>query len=240
MDYLKLVLQWISSIAWPFVVLVLVLSYRRQLGSILSNLSGIAERVGKEPVDIALGEKFRMRFGDAVRKVEEQAERLLPKGTPGVDMPPYEVLRTPVGETPLPPNYSRPGKPLPPPPGFQEHFHTLAEISARAAILEAWTEVELAVQGLPQSRSRGGPPGSGVMLSPPLVVRQLAEDKIIDSGTFAIFEELRQLRNQAAHAPNFQPSAQHAKEYVDLALRLATRFRALPYSPVNDTPGERS
>lgn len=71
-------------------------------------------------------------------------------------------------------------------------------------------------------------------ISPPVLVRQLAENGIIDRDTFAIFEELRQLRNQASHTPQFQPSSEHAKEYVDLAFRLADRFRRIAYRPLSN------
>lgn len=146
MDWVKILLNWVASIAWPLVVVFVVLLYRKQLSSLFSNLSRIAERAGEERVEIEIGDKFKLTFGERIKKLEEETERLKPVGTPGVDTPPFEPARV-ADATPLPPNYR--GKPLPPPPGFIEHSYTLAEISPRAAILEAWREVELAVEGLP-------------------------------------------------------------------------------------------
>src|SRR5205809_980132 len=64
MNVVKMILDWTASIAWPFVALCIALLYRKQINSLLVNVSGIVERVSKQPVEIALGEKFKLVFGE--------------------------------------------------------------------------------------------------------------------------------------------------------------------------------
>ena len=225
--------EWVRIIfSWPLVALFVVLLYRKELKSLLSNVSGIAERARKEKVKIEIGNKFKIIFGETIKKIEEEVNRLKPVGTPGVDIPmpagdgQLVIVKEPtraIRPTPLPPNY------------YREHLYRLVDILPRAAILEAWREVELAVEEvatlseirvtktIEEVRS-AEPPDDHV--SPPVLTRYLVERQVIDIDTFTIFEELRQLRNQASHVPDFQPLPENAKEYVDIALRLVDRLHS--------------
>jgi hypothetical protein len=229
MEMTKVLLNWIAAVSWPLIALTVLVVFRNQLGSLLSNVSGIAERIHKQPVEIALGEQFKLIFRESLMNVEQQAKELIPKGTPGVDLPPDGGAKVHTPETrgssmdaPLPSNY-------------QVNLDRLAEILPRAAIIEAWREVELAIEhaaiseGLTTPRSLAGTTHSeypGVQASPAVLARLLFEKHVIDEATLSVLEQLRQLRNQASHLPNFQPSVDDAKEYVRLALALAFRIHS--------------
>lgn len=143
----KLLLDWTAAIAWPLVIVLLIVTYRKEFGSLLSNISSIAERAHKEPVEIALGEKLKLVFREGLNKVEQQARTVL-QGTPGVDMPP-------VGGGDTPPAGSRPPA-TPLPPNYRVNLDRLAETLPRAAMLEAWSEVELALEQVTTFEGLGG------------------------------------------------------------------------------------
>ena len=112
------------------------------------------------------------------------------------------------------------GSTLPPlrPPVAQ-----LAEVSPRAAVLESWLEVRgAAVDAL---RRRGVPYRSREVESPLGLRRALEEAGILDAPTLGVFDELRNLRNAAAHAPAFSIDPGSALDYARLASRLADRMR---------------
>lgn len=98
---------------------------------------------------------------------------------------------------------------------------TLAASHPRAAILDAWTRVEGAVNrlaaqyGFGTSRSRR---------SALWTVRMLEKDGNITVEDVALFDDLRVLRNQAGHDDDFSPSAESAIQYVRLAHSLADRL----------------
>jgi hypothetical protein len=100
----------------------------------------------------------------------------------------------------------------------------LSEINPRSAILEAWQGVETEARKLvidlglyemgPESR--------------PLldVYRVLVKNNFLSSDNLALFNELRSLRNQAAHDENFTPTKESSLNYIELAkiLRLSIDF----------------
>ena len=235
MEVIKILLDWTAATAWPIVVLVVVIIYRKRLDSLLSGLTGIAERVHKESVEIALGEKFKLIFRESIKKVEERVKEFVP-GTPGVDIP---LIRG--DDAPPPSSVPPPTRDAPLPANFGQNLDALAEIVPRAAMLEAWRELELALERIAifegysigasiEGERHSGPPGTGRHLSPPLFVRFLFDKKLIDKATLTVFEELRLLRNQASHVPQFQPSVADAKEYVRASLALVNRIEMSIYT----------
>jgi len=141
MEIAKLILDWTAAVAWPSVVVVVLTLYRKQLGGLLSGLDGLVERMRKDAVEIAIGEKFKLIFGETIRTAKEDAKAILPRGTPGVDIP--DTKDEPAASTHGGPPGSG-GTPLP--PNYQVNLDRLAELLPRAAILEAWREVELALE----------------------------------------------------------------------------------------------
>lgn len=95
-------------------------------------------------------------------------------------------------------------------------LYKIAEISPRAAIVEAWTLIETAavksnlVMGSTFKRTSA----------------KLIQDNLINTGKFGkdsieLINELRQLRNKASHLPDFAISQSEAERYLDLAIKSA-------------------
>jgi hypothetical protein len=94
----------------------------------------------------------------------------------------------------------------------------LAQISPRAVVLEAWLQLEQAA--IEAARRSGLNLKSAEMKSPLILGQALEETSILDDQTPAIYHQLRNLRNAAAHASDFAFTPDSALEYADLAARL--------------------
>lgn len=100
----------------------------------------------------------------------------------------------------------------------------LAEISPRAAVLEAFAAVEIeavytanrlgVVKGMPQNLTSR-------------TVRFLEESGRLDPGLVGLLGDLRSLRNQAAHAPEFALTPTAAIQYVHLSQAAVEKLRAI-------------
>lgn len=102
-----------------------------------------------------------------------------------------------------------------------EQFRRIAEVSPRAAILEAWIDVEVAIYAAAEKAGlevKG--PGNAYSLA-----RNLVSLNKIPKDILPFFEKLRRLRNDAAHLPDFVLDEGEANKYLDLALGLANTFR---------------
>lgn len=99
----------------------------------------------------------------------------------------------------------------------------LAQSSPRAAILEAWIRLEAAATAA--ARERGVPLHSSQLRSPRELIQGLLAAGVIDVHQAAVFDDLRGLRNSAAHASNFTPGVDEAREYVRIAARLEQSLR---------------
>lgn len=94
----------------------------------------------------------------------------------------------------------------------------LAEVSPRAVVMEAWILVEKATakfceaNGLPSRVSYQG-------------LFRLSEEKNLDIAHLqTAYQELRLLRNKAAHAPDFEIKPSTAKEYLNAANFIASEL----------------
>ena len=110
-----------------------------------------------------------------------------------------------------------PAAPLAPEPEY-DRLDELADVSPRAAVLESWLGVETAAVRALQRRELDLPSRD---LQSPLKLRQaLSSTGTIDSMQASIFDQLRSLRNAAAHAPDFSLGSTEARQYADTARRL--------------------
>jgi len=100
---------------------------------------------------------------------------------------------------------------------LETRLFTLARTEPSAAVTMAWLEVEASVHeaaqrlGLPTSQPR----------QKRQVLRTLASKGIINEAAMDLYEQLRNLRNEAAHALGFEIDPIEAEQYVELALSLA-------------------
>lgn len=213
-NWAKIVLGCLSSLAWPLAIIFIAVFFRLEVKALLSGLGGVLDRVRRDRVDIELGEKFKIHFGQEIRKVEQEAANLLPHGLSIASHRPSEARPTTVDGAVVISD------------AFQRYL-SLADIAPRAAIMEAWREVEIVFEQMAAAsfvglRSTEVPER---YVSPVVIARHLHKAKLLDDGSLKIFEDLRQLRNQAAHAKSgVEPSNQDAKEYVRLAFYLIARI----------------
>jgi hypothetical protein len=61
-----MILDWSSSVAWPIIVLLIALVYKKPIYALLSNIGGIASRAATQPFELSLGEKLKIIFREAL------------------------------------------------------------------------------------------------------------------------------------------------------------------------------
>src|SRR5215207_5608763 len=103
-------------------------------------------------------------------------------------------------------------------------LYLLANTNPSSAVLEAWRDVEQEAMKLAERTDIIPPSRRRTALN---VFRALHSSGVIDSDVAAIADQLRQLRNEAAHHPEPNISAEDAKEYIDVAERVAEYLRRL-------------
>jgi hypothetical protein len=99
----------------------------------------------------------------------------------------------------------------------------LVAFSTRAAIMEAWLEVEST--GVTVASSFWGQSPNDAFRNMPKLGEYLLQCKVIDEKQLSVFNKLRQLRNKAAHAQDLDLNENDAKSYVQLASDLAKHIR---------------
>lgn len=100
----------------------------------------------------------------------------------------------------------------------------LVNFSTRAAIMEAWLEVEAAATEV--ASSFWSEPPSDTFRNYPKLGEYLLQCKVIDTKQLETFNKLRQLRNKAAHAEELNLSESDAKSYIELASALAAHIKS--------------
>ena len=101
--------------------------------------------------------------------------------------------------------------------GFKSELYKLAQVSPRAAILEAWLAVEAAAIAAVRTRS---PSTVSDARKPVLLATMLSQNEVLAQGQLAIFQELRSLRNQVVHVSDFYPTLEAVSNYIELATYL--------------------
>lgn len=92
----------------------------------------------------------------------------------------------------------------------------IAEVSPRAAVVEAWTLIEMAAM------KNGIWSGAAIKRTNPKMIL----DHLEASGKFSpvslkLVQQLKQIRNQATHLPDFAITQSEAERYLDLAIKSA-------------------
>jgi hypothetical protein len=99
-----------------------------------------------------------------------------------------------------------------------DRLRKIIEASPRAAILEAWINLEHAA--IEAARRKQVDLPYALLRTPLRLIEYLEETGVIDSHQANIYNQLRGLRNSAAHAQSFEPSKSAAGDYVELAAKL--------------------
>src|SRR5438876_2113628 len=112
-----------------------------------------------------------------------------------------------------------PQKPVPALPAPAESkisdLMSLAEMSPRAAVVEAWTRLEAAAAEFAQKQSPSDL--AKQRRSSAMFLEVLRRHDAIPTAVLTAFQKLRDIRNRTVHTPDFQPSVDDAEEYVLLA-----------------------
>ncbi len=99
----------------------------------------------------------------------------------------------------------------------------IATESPRAAIMEAWRKIDV--------ETRRAAERLGIALDrcvPALkVFQKLVGRDAVDADMQGVYNRIRKLRNEAAHATDFQLSYEETVRYVELAMWLADLFRRI-------------
>lgn len=141
---------------------------------------------------------FEVEFGRHMAELKAEASE---------ELPPREPVAAGVGE--------------------EGALNELAKLSPRAAITEAWRQVEVAAL---QAARRSDISLSPTEVTTTRVIRSLEQCRLIDAGKIALLHDLRGLRNQAAHAPDFAISTEAALDYIQLARRMREYLETAPGS----------
>lgn len=99
----------------------------------------------------------------------------------------------------------------------------LAEISPRSAVLEAFRIVEVAAA---KKAARISPNIESRHAKSPLQLQKLLKDEVLTKNEFHQFDQLRRLRNEAAHTEEFDVKGMPVEAYIDIALSMASRLEA--------------
>lgn len=143
-----------------------------------------------------LGRMSRFKYGD----IEASFEKGLAEAEKNAEKVPRPVARKEKGET----------------LSLQEQLFRIAEVSPRAAIVEAWTLIETA------ARKAGLTSGVAIQrTTPKMIMDHLSSSGKLSEESLYLIERLRRLRNQAAHMPDFAISQSEAERFLELAVRSA-------------------
>jgi len=140
---------------------------------------------------------FEANFDKQLRMAEQQAEHIHLERA---------LTEPPSTDMPAPPQLT-----------IHDQLIRIAEVSPRAAITEAWRNIETAAIEAAET--------AGVEIPRRLpinhLVRELIQERIFSKEALPLFDGLRRLRNDAVHAPEFVIEQGEVERYVDLSLRLA-------------------
>ncbi len=104
-----------------------------------------------------------------------------------------------------------------------ERLAQIADLSPRAAITEAWIQIEKALFELAEK--------SGITefqrRTDYKILQALQKRKVIQEGVYKAYTELKSLRNEAAHNPQFNISPDEAQQYIDYSEDFANYIRAI-------------
>ncbi len=147
--------------------------------------------------------EFEAEFSQDLAKAELQAQQAkLP--------PPEQVVDTPVG-------VSEPA---------HKKYKRLVDIAPRVAIVEAWRDVEVALNAAATGWDYDNPQDEHFPNLSAVITRLTNEGKL-DPGEGSFLEYMRSLRNRAAHAHDIDIRSDQAYDYAILASRITARIRSM-------------
>jgi hypothetical protein len=201
MSTLEFVAELVKALAWPLFAIGVVLVLRAPVRDLIPLLR-----------KLKYGD-IEAEFGEQVRAIPEELglRRSRQWQWPGRTNSDTHLL------------YKRATIPI----GRARELLELAQTNPRSAVLEAWDEVEEALQAAAAHLSQ-----NKAQLSSDDALRRVAKE--IEPKEVALYYELRKLRNLLAHASDQAPTADAALEYVVLCAGLVAAFRRIAGEDVAD------
>ena len=109
-------------------------------------------------------------------------------------------------------------------PSIESKRQRLIDLSPRSAILEEWIELEAAAT---YAIKRYNPDMKSSRIKSAIQIGAALQGlEILNNKQLAIFHDLRNLRNAAAHAANFNVAKDTVEEYIETAGRLVDFLKA--------------
>ena len=193
---METIVQLISAVAWPITAIILSLLFRGELRQIMRRLSAVSYKDAKA------------EFKHALSEIEGDI-RSLPQSLSA----PIADVKKLIEEA-----IESPGK-----LSDYERLLRIADISPRAAVMEAWREVEI---GTKKVTDAYGIPTTG-QIAGVKAIQELVSRGFLPSMLLSIYERLRRLRSRAAHAPDFVVDAEQAERFIEAANHFYESFRFL-------------
>ncbi|WP_217475236.1 DUF4145 domain-containing protein [Stutzerimonas stutzeri] len=106
-----------------------------------------------------------------------------------------------------------------------ELVNRIALTSPRAAIIEYWIDLEAAISA---AAKKAGISSSNTSKN----VSKLIEMGHVSANVMPLYMQLKELRNQATHMPDFSITAKDAQAYLKSVLELGNEFRYYAVGPV--------
>lgn len=185
MDWLTFIATIVESIAWPSVVVGVLLYLRKELPNIVRSLRKL---------------KFKgveLEFDESARALAAETKRAVPLRELGD----FLVM----GQS-----YS----------SVSNRLADLADLSPRAAILEAWLLVEASAAELLR-KQQSNIASASAYPGPMRVLERLREAEVLTPPQESAFEHLRRLRNEAVHTPDAEFTASAVSNYIKSAIAMA-------------------
>ncbi|MCE9636435.1 MAG: hypothetical protein K8T90_12085 [Planctomycetes bacterium] len=192
--------QLVQALAWPVAACVMAIVLRAEIRAVLARLAQL--KVGS----------VEANFSKDLDKLEAQA---------AAESLPTTVPPTTPAPTTTPPT-TTPDDEISREDNAGERIARLAAISPRAAVTEAWLDVERATM---EAANAAGIPVPG-RIAGERVVEQLASRGLVAPRLVGLYRELRSMRNKAAHAAEIDIGADDAVRYANLATVIAASVRA--------------
>ena len=104
-----------------------------------------------------------------------------------------------------------------------ERLIRIADISPRAAIMEAWRDIEITTKQVTEAYEIA----SIGHIAGVKAVRKLVENGVLPSNVISVYERLRRLRAKAAHTAEFEIDPVEAQRYIDTAHQFFMTLRFL-------------
>jgi hypothetical protein len=96
-----------------------------------------------------------------------------------------------------------------------ERLRRIADISPRAAVMEAWRDIEVTTKQVTDAYEIS----TDGQIAGVKAIRELVNQHLLPESVVSVYEQMRRLRSRAAHAADFAITTDEAERYIDTAYR---------------------